>query len=51
MRTKTMRGFRSHNSCGCFLYVLHLMHNFIKPSRALNGNYRAERANIKLPLG
>jgi hypothetical protein len=46
-----MRVFRSHNSCSCFLYVLHLMHKFIKPSMALNGEYPAERANIKLPLG
>ena len=51
MRTKTMRGFKSHVSCKRFLDLLDIMHNFIKPSMALDGGYPAERADIKLPLG
>jgi len=50
-RTKTMRGFRSHVSCRRFLYMLDVMHNFIKPSMALRGGYPAEEAGIKLQLG
>lgn len=50
MRTKTMRAFKSHASCRRFLTLLDVMHNFIKPSMALNGGYPAERAGIKLPL-
>jgi transposase-like protein len=50
-RTKTTRAFKTQPSCKRFLYKLDLMHNFIKPSMALNGGYPAERANIKLPLG
>jgi len=50
-RTKTMKGFKSHVSCKRFLDLLDTMHNFIKPSMALDGGYPAERADIKLPLG
>jgi len=50
-RTKTMRGFKSHTSCKRFLDMLDIIHNFIKPSMALNGGYPAEQAGIKLPLG
>ncbi|TLN15425.1 DDE-type integrase/transposase/recombinase, partial [bacterium] len=50
-RTKTMRGFKSHISCKRFLYMLDIMHNFIKPSMALRGDYPAEEAGIKLQLG
>jgi len=49
-RTKTMKGFKSHVSCKQFLDMLDTMHNFIKPSMALKGNYPAEQAGIKLPL-
>ena len=51
MRTKTMRGFKSHVSCRHFLHMLDIMHNFIKPSMALRGDYPAEEAGIKLQLG
>jgi transposase-like protein len=50
-RTKPMRGFKSHPSCKRFLDLLDTMHNFIKPSMALDGGYPAEKADIKLPLG
>jgi len=51
MRTKTMRGFKSHISCRRFLHMLDIMYNFIKPNMALRGGYPAEEAGIKLHLG
>jgi len=51
MRTKTMRGFKSHTSCRRLLHMLDIMHNFTKPSMALKGGYPAEEAGIKLHLG
>jgi transposase-like protein len=50
-RTKTTRGFKSHKSCRRFLYMLDVMHNFIKPSMALKGSWPAEEAAIKIRLG
>ncbi|HKM50888.1 MAG TPA: hypothetical protein VJZ75_06895 [Candidatus Bathyarchaeia archaeon] len=46
-----MNGFKSHPSCKRFLELLDIMHNFIKPSIALDSGYPAEKAGIKLPLG
>jgi len=50
-RTKTMRGFKSHNPCRRFLDMLDIMHNFIKPNMALRGGYPSRRGRHQTSPG